>query len=233
MEASSISVKTRMIRQKLNYNGVVLLAYQIAFPEFSALRDQPCLPGINRFYRNQAFELRQYYEAVLFPMAIKQYQDDQKNGFPVRMFEAIQRYEVADLGTCVVSIYFDRYQFTGGAHGSTIRRSQTWNLRRCGRWKLMQLVHCPPDDQTYLLSEINTQIQKEPDFYFENAGELAAKTFCADSFYCTSEGIVIYYQQYDIAPYASGMPEFLIPYSACVLNPEQLCPNGKHPLRGL
>lgn len=132
MEASSISVKTRMIKQKLNYNGFALLSYQIAFPEFSALRDQPCLSGINRFYRNQASSLRRYYEAVLFPLAVKQYKDDQKNGFPVRMFEAIQGYEVADLGTCVISIYFDRYQFTGGAHGSTIRRSQTWNLRRCG-----------------------------------------------------------------------------------------------------
>lgn len=95
----------------------------------------------------------------------------------------------------------------------------------------MQLVRCPPDDKTYLLSEINTQIQTEPDFYFENAGELAEKTFRADRFYCTPEGIVIYYQQYDIAPYASGIPEFLIPYSACVLNPEQSCLKGKHPQR--
>ena len=30
--------------------------------------------------------------------------------------------------------------------------------------------------------------------------------------------IVIYYQQYDIAPYSSGIPEFLLPFDADTSN---------------
>jgi hypothetical protein len=89
--------------------------------------------------------------------------------------------------------------------------------------KLGQLVLCPPDDKTYLLSQIDSQIKKNPDIYFENYKELIAKTFDRNHFYCTPDGIVIYYQQYDIAPYSSGIREFLIPYSNCVMNPEKLC----------
>ncbi|MFU2363539.1 MAG: RsiV family protein, partial [Clostridiales bacterium] len=36
------------------------------------------------------------------------------------------------------------------------------------------------------------------------------ETINFDSYYLTPKGIVIYFQQYDIAPYSSGLPEFLI-----------------------
>ena len=58
--------------------------------------------------------------------------------------------------------------------------------------------------------------------YFENYKELINKTFNPNSFYCTPEGISVYYQQYDIAPYSSGIREFLMPYTYCVKNPETL-----------
>ena len=48
---------------------------------------------------------------------------------------------------------------------------------------------------------------------FDDYPELLRSTFQAGNFYLTPEGIVIYYQQYDIAPYSSGITEFLLPFS--------------------
>jgi hypothetical protein len=49
--------------------------------------------------------------------------------------------------------------------------------------------------------------------YFENYSQLVNETFKANNYYLTKDGVVIYFQQYDIAPYAAGLPTFLIPYS--------------------
>ncbi|MFV0239920.1 MAG: RsiV family protein [Lacrimispora sphenoides] len=36
--------------------------------------------------------------------------------------------------------------------------------------------------------------------------------FNINGFFIKPSGIVIYYQQYDIAPYVRGIPEFLFPF---------------------
>ncbi|MCI2106585.1 MAG: DUF3298 and DUF4163 domain-containing protein [Intestinimonas sp.] len=223
MELSPVSVKKNVIHHDLTHNGETLLTYKIEYPEFSASRFQACLLKLNRYYKSRALEFQQYCETALFSMAVEQYHAAMEHHFPVRTFEAMQVYEVTDQRACVLSVYFDRYEYTGGAHGNTIRTSQTWNLQTCGSYKLKQLVHCPPNYKTYLLTKIEAQIQNNPELYFENYEELIAEAFDKDHFYCMPGGIVVYYQQYDIAPYASGIRGFLIPYGGCVINPERLC----------
>jgi len=225
MGQNIVSVNRIVINSELKYNGETLLTYGIEYPEFISSCYRTCLRKVNKFYKDKALEFQRYCQTELFEMAVEQYNDDIENGFPVRVFEALLVYEVTYLNSCVISVYFDRYEYTGGAHGNTVRYSQTWNLQSCGLIKLWQLVCCSPDCKAYILSEVEAQIQEEPDIYFENYKELINKTFNPNSFYCTPEGISVYYQQYDIAPYSSGIREFLMPYTYCVKNPETLCNN--------
>jgi len=55
--------------------------------------------------------------------------------------------------------------------------------------------------------------------YFDDYEKNVANYFNPKSFYLVPDGIVIYFQQYEIAPYASGIPQFTIPYSAYILKP--------------
>ena len=48
--------------------------------------------------------------------------------------------------------------------------------------------------------------------YFKNHEQNVSISFSPDNFYLTPEGIVIYFQQYDLAPYSNGIIEFTIPY---------------------
>ena len=156
-------------------------------------------------------------------MAVEQYKDAILNNFPVRIFEAMSVFVATYLCGCIISLYTDRYEYTGGAHGNTLRESQTWDLSQCGVTDLATLVQCPPDFKTYTLAAVQDQIENEPDIYFDNYQELITQTFNEDSFYVNKKGIVVYYQQYDIAPYSSGIREFLLPYSNCVINPKSSC----------
>ena len=55
------------------------------------------------------------------------------------------------------------------------------------------------------------RLKADPGIYFEDYRALLQDTFNADSFYIQPGRVVIYYQQYDIAPYSTGLPEFYIP----------------------
>ena len=54
------------------------------------------------------------------------------------------------------------------------------------------------------------QIEEENDIYFPDYCQLALETFRLENYYLTQKGIVIFFQQYDIAPYSSGIMTFLL-----------------------
>lgn len=223
MGFQSVHVNQCVLKDDLQYNGVTLLTYEIEYPEFRSFRFKNCMPKINRYYRKRAVNFQRYCKRVLFPMAVKQYQYDVASGFPIRTYEAMQVFKITYDRDCIVSLYYDQYQYTGGAHGNTIRYADTWNLNSCRLLCLNQLVFCPPDYKTYILGEVEAQIKIEPELYFEDYPTLIREAFKPNHFYCTEEGIIVFYQQYDIAPYASGIREFLIPYNSCVKDPRELC----------
>jgi len=217
------TVNNIVIEDEMQYDGVTLLTYRIQYPEFKSDNYKKSLTVINKYYKSRAMEYQQYIETDLYQMAVEQYLDDIKNGFPVRVFAADDSYEITYNKACILSLYFDRYEFTGGAHGNTIRTSQTWNLQTSQIIKLSELFDCLFDYRTYIKDQVIKQIEQNPDIYFDNYEELVEQTFDVNNFYCTPQGVIIYFQQYDIAPYASGIREFLLPYNNCVKDPVKKC----------
>lgn len=211
------------LQDTLKYEGVPLLTYRIEYPEFHSAFFQTSLRLVNRFYRDRAIKYQSRCETQLFKLAVEQYRGDLQNDYPVRMFEAILSYVITLNDACVVSLYTDRYEFAGGAHGVTARDSQTWNLERGALLKLRQLIFCSISVRAFILRFVRSQIKKAPEGYFEDYSELVPETFREDRFYCTEQGIVVYFQQYEIAPYSGGIREFLLPYSNCVLKPRKTC----------
>lgn len=207
----------------MKYNGDTILVYRIEYPQFQSRFYQCSFAVLNKFYKEKALEYQKYYTNDLFDMAVEQYKFNVENQFPQRPYGAYVSYELAYNRACIISLYFDQYAYMGGAHGNTIRSSQTFNLQKNMEIKLSQLFPCSVDYKAYILREVKEEIEKDSSIYFDNYEELIVETFNENSFYCTPEGIVVYYQQYDIAPYSSGIREFLIPYNHCAINPIKMC----------
>jgi len=223
LENVNVKANTIVIKEDMKYNGETVLTYKIEYPEFKSSVYQMSLVVINKFYERKALEYQNYCKNELFKMAVEQYNYDKENNYPVRVFEAIVAYQLTYNRACIISLYFDKYEYTGGAHGNTIRYSQTWNLQKCHTISLCQLFNCFLDCKSYILRQVKEQIKIDHSIYFEDYEKLIVETFNENSFYCTPQGIVVYYQQYDIAPYASGIREFLIQYTNCVLDPMKKC----------
>jgi len=224
LQNNIVSTKKIVIKNEMKYDDQIVLTYKIEYPEFKSSYYQMSLMVINKFYKEKALEYEKYCKTELFNAAVEQYKYDDENGFPVRSYEALVVYDSTYNSCCIISLYFDQYEYTGGAHGNTLRYSQTFNLQKCIRIALKQLFVCPSlDYKAYILKQVKAQIEQDTSIYFDDYAKLIVDTFNEESFYCTSEGIVVYYQQYDIAPYSSGIREFLIPYSDCVINPIEKC----------
>ena len=65
------------------------------------------------------------------------------------------------------------------------------------------------DDALLALVRVSHQIREEFDMYWEDYVEITPEA----NFVLKEDGIIIYFDEYEIAAYAAGMPEFFIPYT--------------------
>lgn len=211
-----IKVYEKVLSKEMYYKNTLILSYTIQYPEFISDKFKNTLHQMNKYYENEAIKYQNYCEQTLFQAAVKEYEYSVANGFPVRAFEAISVYAITLNSNCAISLYFDRYEFTGGAHGSTFRSSDTWYLKLGRRITLHELFPKNKNHEIEITKEINRQIEEQisngNNIYFEDYKLLVVQNFNNSNFYLNPNSFAIFYQQYDIAPYASGIPVFKIPY---------------------
>lgn len=211
-----ITATTHKLSDMLEYDGETVLTYKIEFPQFLSLVYSRTAQRMNTYYKENARAFERYIRKTLYPQAVDQYRYSKENGYPVMVYEAEQVFTITYISNLYVSLYTDQYTYTGGAHGSTTRTSETWNLPR-GRMMPLKAFFPPRFHyRAYSINSIIREIERQnaagDSVYFEDYKENVNATFDENSFYLTPDGIVIYFQQYDIAPYSTGIPEFIIPY---------------------
>ena len=198
------------------FQNTPALNYKIDYPQFTSTCSRRAAAAVNSFYRLRAKSLETYCRFTLYPQAVTDYQYGKSNGYPFFSYEFIMGYQVTYNHDCIVSLYLDQYEFTGGAHGMTVRTSQTWDFETGRQLRLGDFFMDDPGYveaiQNWIEYEIAQRLKADPSTYFDNYPELLRSTFQAENFYLTPQGIVLYYQHYDIAPYSSGLPQFLLPF---------------------
>ncbi len=207
-------IDTKTLEKELSYDNTVILKYKIEYPQIISKNTNA--QKFNDKNRKLAYELKIEIENNLYKEAKELYIYNKKNGYPVMIYEIDRNFTVTYNKGDLVSLYFDEYRFTGGAHGSTIRTSQTWDLIQGFEIPIDCFFPNEPDFVLKILrdikSQIEVQIQSMQNQYFDDYCCLLIDSLNLESYYLRPEGIEIYFQQYDIAPYSSGIPTFLINY---------------------
>lgn len=193
------------------YQDTPVLTYKIYYP--SIISSLASVKTINYFYYHMAKISEEYCRTVLYQSAQDNAQDSGEN--PFNAYEFIVDFTVTYNQCCILSLYMDTYTYTGGAHGNTIRKSNTWDLETGTLMQLGDVYTLTPESLLNLQESIQQQIaerlQENPGIYFDTYRFLLIDTFNANSFYLLPSHGIIYYQQYDIAPYSTGIPEFSFP----------------------
>ena len=151
--------------------------------------------------------------STLFKDASELYDYNVSNNYPIMVYEVLLQYNITYNNNNILSLYYDNYEFTGGAHGNTIRSSQTWDLYLNRQLRLSSFYNNPYyiiDILKNVNNQIAEQISLGNNTFFDNYCQLVTETFNLSNYYLTTNGIVIFFQQYDIAPYSSGIQTFYL-----------------------
>lgn len=208
------SIKNRKIEKQLIYEGEVILTYRIAYPEIIYSNYLKGQEEFNTFNKRNALRMKKYAEGELFENAKATYEYNKQNGYPTMVYELVSNNEITYNNDWLVSLYTDEYIFLGGAHGNTVRTSQNWDLRKAEQIPLEHFFKGNPYYIIDILKQINKQIAKQiengSNQYFDNYCQLVIENFKLENFYVVPNYIEVFFQQYDIAPYSSGIPTFRI-----------------------
>lgn len=209
-----LNIENKVIKSEIKYRGEVILKYNIEYPQIIENMWKAGVQRFNKFNYTNAILLKKYAEGKLFEEAKETYEYNKENGYPIMVYELYYTFKVTYNTENIISIYSDKYVYTGGAHGMTTRTSQNWDLRVARQIKLQELFPREPNYVSKILTQINSKIAKDIEngnnIYFENYCCLTSENFNVNSYYLEDGKVVIYYQQYDIAPYSSGILTFNI-----------------------
>lgn len=210
------TISTNICQRTMYSRGIPVFQYKISYPCFHTTYNIAAARTINQYYSQYARKTEEYCRTILFPQAADNAKYVPDNQPPFNSYQFLSEYQTTCNRDCIVSLYTDRYEYLGGAHGFTTRLSDTWNFKTCTRLTLEQFFPSDPSFTETIFQEIESQIsgrQKEtPSSYFDDYAVLLRKNFHPENYYLDDNGIVIYYQQYDIAPYSTGIPTFSIPF---------------------
>lgn len=126
--------------------------------------------------------------------------------------------EVLYLSNRLLSLRFTEYQYTGGAHPNTTTHFLNYDVKNEKPLSLENLFLKNSGDELKALAETEFRKAKgipedaslnEQGYFFENDHFRLSTEFAIEK-----SGVLFYYNQYDIAPYAAGPAELLLTYEA-------------------
>lgn len=182
------------------------LELTLKLPSLNGMKDETLQQDLNNRFRS-TFKQRQQEmmaERAEMEKEAAQYQ------FELNLFALASDYKVTYNNHGLLSFYIDQYEYTGGAHGMTYRRPYNIDLKDGSDIKLADVFKSDSNYKAVIDKAIQAEIAKNPENYFEP--EMGFQGIGDDQpFTLQPGGITIYFQLYDIAPYAFGIPEFDIP----------------------
>jgi hypothetical protein len=198
------------------YRNQTVLTVSAAYPVVSIPGARWVQERINAVVRGQVSRFYRNASGPLYRQAVREYRDSQAHDFPFRPYDAVLKYEVPFNRDCHLSLYRDQYEYTGGAHGNTVRASDTWNLETGRRLPLSHFFRPGENYRKTVLDEILRQADEAmadgSGMLFEDYRTLLRKYFNPSSYFLAQDGVSVYYQQYEVAPYAAGIVVFSVPY---------------------
>ena len=171
-------------------------------PEFSFMKNRELMEELNDAYEDEV------------DSALVSFDTLSQDGAPLSggnkyVFEIHQdvKYNENDF----ISIVSDTYQYTGGAHGSSV-----WSARNIDTLTGTEvLLGDLFEDNNYKIV-LDRFIEQEVNDHPEDYSDLWEKPQIKESnqrdFYISDNGLVIFYQPYDLSYYARGFVEFTIDY---------------------
>lgn len=201
---TSVSIKAKEVKYKNEAMDV-----NIKIPVVEGMKDKSIQKKINDMLEEDITEFKDELEET----AKRDLKDFKEQGWEMKPYVAQVDYKVHNNKDNLLSISVTYYQYTGGAHGSTLQKNFNIDLGTGNEATLKDFFYEGENYKEIISKEIKKQMALDKDKYFEGAFNVVSFISNKQSFYIKDGNIVICYGHYEIASYAAGIQEFKIPFS--------------------
>jgi len=202
------------IDQEITITDIVIkedqeaLKVDMVFPLVTGMKDKQVEEKINQTIQKDVHNFKE----MLQTESEKYLQGAKKEGWEIRKYIATTYYIVHYQKDDLLSLSVFYYSYTLGAHGHTLQRAYNFYLENGKEIPLSDILKEKKDDADIINQEIKRQMELNPQEYFSEWSVFQSISE-EQPFYLIEDGIVVYFGLYEIAPYASGIRYFKIPYS--------------------
>jgi len=201
--------------EEINNEGILLLEYSAKYPQIKETGNDPCLIKINDYYKVKFNDMNEKTLLESKKMASEDFLAAKEGEYEFRPHGLGNTYEVTYNDKGLLSINLLEYTYWGGAHPNSFKESAIFDINTGQKLTLEKLFKVEKVQAIEIvLTEVKKQIEEKGTdelFLYEDALESLPDSFFEEDFYYDGKDIVFYFQQYAIAPYAAGFPEFRIP----------------------
>ncbi len=172
-------------------------------PQLENGLDAKRLQELNRHFRQIILQAYDQFEQT----ALELRADPKIPAYMKRELTFHAEFEAVRNDARFISLTQNRYQYTGGAHGMNWLTASNVNLQTGRDDQLSDLFVTDADYRGFLNQFVRREGSKRnyPLWGFNGIRP-------DSSFYLTKEGIVLFFQPYEIAPYSEGVVRMLVPY---------------------
>ena len=206
--------ETKPISQEITITDLVIkedheaLKVDMVFPLVQGVKDKQVEEKINQTIQKDVLNFKE----MLKTESEKYLQGAKEEGWEIRKYEASAYYIVHYQKDDLLSLSVFYYRYTLGAHGHTLQRAYNFNLESGEEILLGDILKGKRDYVDIINQEIKREIELNPQEYFSEWSVFQSISE-EQPFYLIEDGIIVYFGLYEIAPYASGIRYFNIPYS--------------------
>jgi len=184
------------------------LKVDMVFPLVTGVKDKQVEEKINQIIQEEILNFKNRLQAE----SEGYLQSARSEGWEIRKYIVTTYYIVHYQKDDLLSLSVFYYSYTLGAHGHTLQRAYNFNLENGKEILLGDILKEKKNYVDVINQEIKRQMALNPQEYFSEWSVFQSISE-EQPFYLIEDGIVVYFGLYEIAPYASGIRYFKIPYS--------------------
>lgn len=195
-------------------DGTILINYLASFPEFSIVGYENSAENINDYYVQMNYDFIHFIQNTMSDANLEYTNNAGDPNFPWREWEIENTFEMVRGDESVISVKETDYYYYGGAHPGTTYRADNFSTQT-GNLLLFDDIFSDPGDAHSQITNYILDLMTSPDYagsFFDDYVDLVAGIDMTDRWYFSESGLVVIFNEYEIAPYAAGPFEFTIPY---------------------
>ena len=191
--------------------GNLLITMAFEYPVIENKDNNAFIAAVNEQYKQDAEAFVSDMEAEFKDTAEEMLSFMGKNYSPMVFTRS---FEVGLNQNNLLSITELDYANTGGAHPNTLRTSRTFNLAENKELTLSEVLgKNAADTDSFVKEKFDAYVKETIGEYIDYYEEYSEEMLSAVNFRLTEDALVLYYNPYDILPYAAGVPTVEVPYT--------------------